>query len=218
MRIKRQTLQRRQAYSLLEMVVVLLLTSIIMMALITLVATILRVSATTHARSLAREELINFVQEFEKDLRNSAKVGECGGNEAGFKCDVFTNAPYRWQSCEREVPQLCSELGATCDLKGVEISMCKYLLDSSGNPTGDPVLKFNDLYNLEKFGITSVGETVVEGEGTEEGPIESTRKVISFTAVASHPNKRLGINNLIRQSIVSTKNFELVVRTNASEP
>ncbi len=189
----------------MEMLVVIALTSVIMLALVTLVGEILRISANASARSKAREDMVSFVLEFEKDLRNATQVGNCSGQNAQFSCDIYTNTSYRWTACPRVLPPLCSELGDDCDTKGVEITMCKYRLGGSGLPDGEPIVKFNELYNLEEFGVTVVETATPTAE-------DITRRAVAFTIAVSHPNKRLGIDNLVRQSIISTKNFELTVQ------
>jgi hypothetical protein len=195
-----------------------------MLALVTLVGSILRISANASARSKAREDMVSFVLEFEKDLRNATQVGNCSGQNAQFVCDIYTNTSYRWAACPRVVPPLCSELGDDCDTKGIEITLCKYRLGGSGLPDGEPIVKFNELYNLEDFGVTlvetSIGaaqggqseQTGQPGQTTRPGADDITRRAVAFTIAVSHPNKRLGIENLVRQSIISTKNFELTVQ------
>lgn len=197
---------------------VIALTSVIMLALVTLVGEILRISANASARSKAREDMVSFVLEFEKDLRNATQVGNCSGQNAQFVCDIYTNTSYRWAACPRETPPLCSELGQDCDTKGIEITMCKYRLGGSGLPDGEPLVKFNELYNLEEFGVTVVETATGAAQGGQAGqtaPAQAediTRRAVAFTIAVSHPNKRLGIENLVRQSIISTKNFELTVQ------
>ncbi len=203
------------------MLVVIALTSVIMLALVTLVGSILRISANASARSKAREDMVSFVLEFEKDLRNATQIGNCSGQNAQFVCDIYTNTSYRWAACPREVPPLCSELGDDCDTKNIEITMCKYRLGGSGLPDGEPIVKFNELYNLEEFGVTVVETSTDAAQGGQTGqpgqtaPAQAddiTRRAVAFTIAVSHPNKRLGIENLVRQSIISTKNFELTVQ------
>jgi Tfp pilus assembly protein PilX len=206
--------KKQQAYSLLEMIVTLLLTGLIMLALINLVSTILRVSAISYNRSLIREELGTFVDEFEKDIRNSSRVGTCSGSGATFKCDFYTDNLYRWESCSRDAAFIneCKSNSATCDYKNIQVTMCKYLVDASSSTlpeVGQPLVRFDDKTNLDQFSVRDVTLSTDPNANTDQ-----VRRVIEFTAVASSPNKRLNINNIFRQSIVTTKNFELVVKAN----
>ncbi len=211
---KKVQIQRKKAYSLIEMLVTLVITSIIMMGLISLLATILKISAMSHNRSKTREDLVNFSLEFEKDLRNASKVGICEGNEENFVCEIYTNALYRWTSCPREEPDFCKQ-GTVCDTKGVEVTMCKYLIDNDGNTIGEPLLKFDNTYNLEKFGVVMIAQDKLSDQQSDQENSNkefTTKKIMSFTAIVSHPNSRYKINNIVRQSFISTKNFETILK------
>ncbi len=205
--------KKKKAYSLVEMLVTLVLTSIIMFALIALLSQILQISAMTYNRSKLREDLNNFTDRIEKDLRNASRIGQCGGDESGvtpdteFRCDFFLNGLYSWRRCERGSVDFCEGNGL-CDLKGAgEYTLCKYSLDNDLNIVGEPLEKFNSLYNLERFSISVVADS--PDPDTEED--QSARRVVSLILVASHPNQRLKIDNMIRQTLISTKNFDNTV-------
>lgn len=215
--------KRLKAMSLLELLVTLVITSMIMIVMVNIMAVILRISAQTHNRTLLREDLKDFALQFEKDLRNARRVGACEGENGTFNCDFFTDGYYRWTSCTVAKPDLCTENGAAnCNDKapyagGNRLSMCKYALrpDGSLDPAAEPLITFNYNYNLNVFRIDTVSdEPIVPGqeESGQAQAQESFRRVVTFTAVASHPNKRLGINNVVRQSVVSTKNFEVLIQ------
>lgn len=193
-------LKSKSAYSLIEMIVVLAITSLVMVALVNLMASIMRISASNTTRGKAREDLANLVQEFEKDLRNASKVSNCSGSGSSFICEIYTSGYYRWRSCPRVTTNVCNSISGRCDLKNATYTMCKYALSASGVEVGQPLVKFNDLYNLEQFQVNSVI--------TPATRTESSNRVIAFTALVSHPNAGLNINNVVRQSIVSTRNFD----------
>jgi hypothetical protein len=204
---------KKKAYSLVEMLVTLVLTSIIMFALIALLSQILQISAMTYNRSKLREDLNNFTDKIEKDLRNASKIGQCGGDESGvtpdteFRCDFFLNGLYSWRRCERGTVDFCQG-NALCDLKGAEdYTLCKYSLDNDLNVVGEPLEKFNPLYNLERFSINVVADNP-DPDAVDD---QSSRRVVSLILVTSHPNQRLKIDNMIRQTLISTKNFDNTV-------
>lgn len=230
--ILRRTVKKKfSGYSLLEMIVTLALTSLIMVSLILLLTTILQVTAMTYNRAKLREDLINFSQQLEKDLRNASKVANCSGtykveNAGGagqaevddFSCVFYSDAIYQWKTCPRPEPAICTINAAECDLKKATKSLCKVRLSQAPDENGviplgaeeTVVSQFDNLYNLEQFGINTVrDEALTTSSGTSAF---STRRVLSFYAVASHPNKRLKIENIIRQSLISTKNFESVLK------
>ncbi len=192
------------AYSLLELLVTLVITSIIMIALITLFTNVLRLSAISYGRAEAREELVNFLEEFEKDLRNASQVGTCEGfivageSDSSFLCEFVTDAEYRWASCPKPavgssgLPSICSSNNFDCRPGGLTI--CKY--------RGDELISnFNYFYNIEQFGVSGFSTNT-----------DSSNQTLSVVGVVSHPNQTFEINNIVRQSVVSTKNFERNVR------
>lgn len=214
--------RRLKAMSLLEMIVTLVLTAFIMLVMISTLSTILRVSAQTYNRTALREDLKDFVLQFEKDLRNARRVGTCEGENADFSCDFFTDGYYRWTACPVQKPDLCQTGGtANCNDKAPyngsqRLSMCKYALRPDGtlDPAAQPLVTFNYNYNLNVFRVDTVSDEplIPPVEGEEPTNPESFRRVLTFTAVASSPNKRLNINNIVRQSVISTKNFEVLIQ------
>jgi hypothetical protein len=206
-KIKLNFRRKLKAYSLLEMVVTLFLTSMIMLALVSLLAQILQISAITHNRTQTAEDVTNFVQLFEKDIRNAATVGECGGSGEDFSCEFFSNAVFRWQTCTpRELPAQCTDdnLGL-CDTKNIDYTICKYRVDPDTNDVvGDPVYKLDGTYNIDRL----VVENVAAPEGVAEDE-RTTRRVISLIINVSHPVNKFKIDNIVRQTLITTKNFEI---------
>lgn len=233
-------------YSLLELIVSLALTAVVMLGMIYIVTTLLRLQATTFNRAQLREDMVNFSLEFEKDLRNSSKVGLCDGYNESFYCVVLTDSYYLWTSCPKPPASMCTGTGADCVApspvpQGLALppgnynglTMCKIsLVNAVQNPSLDlstlaglqavrvaawqdtvtyPVLAILDNnYNLDRFGVTSALKGAQDGAAVLSP--EAARRAVATTMVASHPNKRLNIRNILRQTVVSTKNFERVVR------
>lgn len=223
MRIKRIP-KKLGAMSLLEMIVTLVITALVMLVMVNMLAVILRISAHTHTRTILREDLKDFVLQFEKDLRNARRVGECGGENADFNCEFFTDGYYRWTSCTVPKPDLCQDNNANCSDKspyngGNRLSMCKYALRADGtlDPAAEPIVVFNYNHNLNVFRVDTVSDEPISNEQSSAEGSESFRRVITFTAVASSPNKRLDVNNIVRQSVISTKNFEVLIKNPEAE-
>ncbi|MFW5702461.1 MAG: PulJ/GspJ family protein [Candidatus Dojkabacteria bacterium] len=204
-------LKSAKAYSLLEMLIVLVLTSIVMIGLIELLVIILGVSASTYNRSLIREDMQTIALEFEKDLNNARRVGVCEGENEDFVCELFTDAEYRWEMCPVDYSDFClGQLNSdSCNNRalpanGQKLSLCKYRVNSDGDVR---VSTFDKRYNVNLIRVEEVAnEPIDDSEGSE-----SFRKTLLFTMVTSHPNARLNINNVITQSVLSTKNFEVFI-------
>jgi hypothetical protein len=201
------------------MVVTLAITGFIMLALVQTLTQILRVSASTYNRTVLREELKNFVLEFEKDMRNARRVGECNGENADFTCEFFTDGFYRWEACVVDEPDICEVDPSNCNDRSPRngnnerLSMCKYALSPDGSlpNNAEPITVYDYNYNLNLFRVEEISDEPIDPDDPDS---ESFRRVISFTAVTSHPNDRLNIDNLLRQSIVTTKNFEVLIESN----
>jgi len=229
-----------RAYSLLELVVTLLLTSMIMLALIYIVSSLLRLSAISYNRAKLREDTVDFVEEFEKDLRNASKVGKCEGVVAfgalpsanTFQCVFLTDRVYMWTTCPAPIPDICAA-GANCTNRAATgtpfsgggtqpITMCKYAVSGSepnfiaDTAAVNPISIFDTNYYLERFEVTNVVTPDINPATNPNNSLSSAdavRRTIAFTAVVSHPNTRLNINNIVRQSLITTKNFDRVIKT-----
>jgi hypothetical protein len=216
--IKKVFRAKFKAYSLLEMVVTLFLTSMIMLALVSLMSQILQISAITYNRTQTSEDITDFVQSFEKDIRNAATVGECGGEGENFNCEFFSNAVYRWSTCTpRELPAQCTAgESSACDDNGIDYTVCKYRVTS--DPTGQDELIFqlNSTYNLDVLRISEVeinstnsGNNNQNNQNSQDNQDpEDQRRVIALTVSASHPVTKFKIDNIVRQTVITTKNFE----------
>lgn len=214
---------RLRAFSLIEMVVTLLITGIIMLALIGVVATILNVSAITHNRARTREDLVSFTQFIERDLRNAFRIGQCGGNlrssasdsqvaNEPFRCEIFTDDYYVWTSCARDPVPLCENNSGICNLNGQTETICKYRLNAAGEITGEELFKLDSLYNVDDFQVTVVGQGNLQNSSVSS--IESdqySQSLVAITTVLSHPNENLRIDNVVRQSLLTTKNYQGVI-------
>jgi|GEM_PF-5971225 len=247
-----------KAFSLLEMVVTLGITSFIMLALVGIFANVLRISATTAARSKGREDIAAIAQEFEKDIKNASTVVYCDGaadmsgnpitdedynHLADFTGDAKIMAPeanakkflwceyttgsstFVWTICERSYAQPATVDGKSggalikvwnnpasiysnsnvYDIGSIHTGFCKYNITRSGGTISSSTLvsMLNGVYNVNFMSVQIVPEF------NAAGSVDTSKRVISFVLVASHPNKRLNVKNLIRQSLVPTKNFEL---------
>lgn len=198
----------KQAFSLIEMVVVLAITSILMLAIIGIVTTVLRISAIVYNRAQIRENLITVSNQFEKDIRNADSLGACGGEYDGdptttprFSCTFgFSGATYVWETCPREIPPECTEPGnnyCTDESETFAETLCKRRV---GSP--EIITEFDNYYNLKYVGVSDL---------YDEDPDPEARRLIAFTMVAAHPADNLNIDNMVRQSVVTTKNFETVI-------
>jgi prepilin-type N-terminal cleavage/methylation domain-containing protein len=216
---------KSKGFSLLEMIITLVLTSIVLLALISLLTIILRISASTYNRSILREDTKNFALEFEKDLRNARRVGDCAGENESFQCDFFNGDYFRWRSCAVEESDICAGDSENCNDRspkaqggdaifniqpGDRLSMCKYIMNADGTlKQQEPVVVFDYNYNLNLFRVEEISDEPIDIEDPES---ESFKRVLAFTLVSSHPNKRLKINNILRQSLITTKNFEVLIQ------
>jgi len=218
------------------------ITGVIMLALVELLGNILHVAAVTQNRSKLREDLLQFSQEFEKDFKNAAKIGDCGGitvdglginldsglqsqaKTGNFKCDVFTQTSdptavgYEWAACLRtSQPDVCLNNAGNCNSIISPYLMCKYYLrpnanvtfeganssNSTADTTNGPILEFDYNNSIDQFGAITIAR---EEDPNNLGTAKKT--VIYFYAIASNPYKPLNIQNMLRTSILSTKNYD----------
>ena len=172
--------KRSRAFSLLEMLVSLAILAVIIPLLSNLLVDTIRSSLLLSARSSTREELSSLVALVRSDIRNADEIVNCG--EIGN--------PASQLSCELIVEGNVVRWQA-CDSD--PLVMCKLdatnqeLLNSSAN------FKLESVRFEPGFGDSSI----------------ATQRSIIVTVVGSHQNTDLDINNLVVQTTVSTRNYNL---------
>lgn len=179
MKIKTSS-RKLSAFSILELTVTLGIVGIIMVMLSNILITSISISQKSLARSFAREEVSQIVDAIASDIKGANEIKECSGDiAAGVNCRFISDAEYLWTTCPGTNPG--------------DMRICKF--DSAGNQiyASSPSLNFY-VFNIER--------------GFESGDSEARRNIL-ITLAASDIRTGLGINNIVRQTSVSTRNYLL---------
>jgi prepilin-type N-terminal cleavage/methylation domain-containing protein len=168
------------AFSLLEIMVSMAIIGIIMAMLSNVLVNSILISQKSIARSFVREELSDIVDRIASDIRDANTVNGCSGSLQTAKCDLVLDVPVTWKTCVNGT--------------GGNYDVCK--VDANGNVlfSSSPSIK------LKNF-------TFDQGFDTGTNTI---RKNVLITIVADHVNTATGVTNILRQTSVSTRNYELI--------
>jgi len=172
--------KKKKAYTLTEVLVSLGVVAIVLTILVNALVNAVEISAKNLARSSLREEITAVSNLITQDIRNADYLNI---DEGG--CLDGTNF------CELVVDGVTTRW-EICNLD----SICKF-----SSETGESVQVYQSSEDLEI-------ETLIFDRGlTTE--TETALVDIMVTIVGSHSNDQLDINNLVRQFIVSTRNYNL---------
>ncbi len=175
MQIKR--LKNKKAYSLLEVIVTLAITSIIIVMLTNILLLSLDISKKSFIRASIREEQSKILLKIEKDIKNSILIDSCSGENETALCEVTLDKKYYWALCD----------------DGNLRSICKKI--NLNTPNEQIVEKLPDYINVNYISF-------------EQAPSEDlSKKTIVVTLSFSYKDETYGINDLVRQVIVSTRNY-----------
>lgn len=171
--------KNKKGYSLLEVLVSLGIMAIVITMLFNVLIVGIQSSLRVLARSVVREEIAYVSGLIARDIRNSDRVFNCGETSLQNSCDFFrNNIRYRWGQCTGETTRIC-----------------KYDITDLSSP----VEVFKSSQNV---GVTRIDFT--QGFGTSES---DRLRTVLLTIVASHNNSYVNVNNVFRQSSISTRNF-----------
>jgi len=184
-----ETSERKNAYSLVEMLVTLIVVNIIIVMMANILVTSFKISILAQERSMAREELTNTVNLIRRDLRNASIIVELidsGGDDTSIYkgISLHTDLEYiKWVTCGDDNTQIC-----------------RYIIGADGtsetpNYISTPKLK------ITKFEITDMQDAGLSGNDRQA--------TISLLITADHSREELNIKNLYRQVNISTRNFPL---------
>jgi type II secretory pathway pseudopilin PulG len=169
----------KRGYSIVEVLVSLGIMTIVITMLFNVLILGLQSSIKSIARSSVREELSNISGLISRDFRNSENIVNCAETtEQEFECTFFkNNVRYSWRRCNDDITKVC-----------------KYEL---GNVQSE-IYRSSDNLNFETFEFHY-------GFGNQDN--ENGVNNILLTLVVSHTNSYININNVFRQTYISTRNY-----------
>lgn len=177
-----------KAYTLAEIVVSLGIIGIIITIFFNVLIVSLKITFKNIARSSTREEITTVTNLISKDLRNAIVVSDCGQTAVSEYCELVVD--------NEEVRwEKCSS-----DPERI----CKVDVES-GN-----VVYQSD----ENFKLT----TLTFENSFSDTSSNVSQKVILLTLVADHVNPDTNVNNVVRQTAISTRNYELHAGTSIIDP
>lgn len=175
----------KKAYSLLEVIVSLAIVSVAIVTLINFLVISLRLNVISLARSVIREELNSISTLVSRDIRNADLVLNCGNTSelaVSSECSFVSRGNiFRWQMCVES------------DLVD---RICKYQLNADLEPISTEFASISNA-KINDFSF-SRGFTGIENN--------SSINIILLIS-ADHINDTLNINNLFRETSVSTRNY-----------
>lgn len=170
--------KNKKGYSLVEILVSLGILSIVITMLFNVLIVGLQSSLKITARSFVREEMANISGFISRDIRNSDKILNCGETAIEYSCVFFkNNIRYKWERCDNNN------------------YVCKYDLTDINNPL--VVYKSSQSVLINSLEFT---------QGFGSGETQKAKNIL-FTIVASHTNSYVNINNVFRQTSISTRNY-----------
>jgi type II secretory pathway pseudopilin PulG len=174
------TKSKMRAFSLVELIVSISIVGLIIIMLNNIILTTALVSQKSLARSFVREELSNIADLVASDIRSADRVGNCAGS--------MLSGDLR---CE--IYGLQTVVWQICNVDGEDF-ICR--TDVQGTPI---------FMSAKDVNIQSASFELGFGDGTAP-----TRRSILFTIVAGHDNEKLDVTNIVRQIIISTRNYVLM--------
>lgn len=187
--LTKRKLKLKKGYSLLEIIISLAIMAVVITIMFSTLILGLQISVVSLARSVIREELSNISSLISRDIRNSDFVLECGslsGSSASCKV-VQKGETYLWSKC--------NSLGISTGNASTDLSICKFKVLSDGSLSN--IISTSKVLVVNDFDFSY-------GFSLENSIIKSN---IVVTIVAAHKTESFGINNVIKQIAVSTRNF-----------
>lgn len=170
----------KKGFSLLELLISISIMAVIMILFLNILTLTAEVTFKAIARSNLREEMSNIANLVTRDIRNSNIILECGQESPSDSCTMsIGDEVIRWSICEVD-------------------RYCREVYNSS---TSDFELDFRSQENL-----------LLNEIAFERGFIDtnsSSENNVLFTMTASHRNEDTGVENLLLQKTISTRNYEL---------
>lgn len=177
----------KKAYSFVEILISLGVISIIIVMLFNTVIVSFRVAAKISARSFVREEITSVVNAIARDIRNSDQILSCNGSSCTMvKGDLLIS----WESCN---PIGQSETSEICRREYPANSYPPVVTDLVKETASSDILQVT-IFTFEPISIGLTSDTQVN---------------ILITIVGSHQDPDLEINNIVRQTTISTRNYEI---------
>lgn len=168
-----------KGYSLLEMIVSLSIVGVATIVMMNFMIMSFKISAIIMGRSLVREELATVMNSVGRDFKNSDFSPTCAVD--GLSCEFsIEGVRYRWYLCSNST-KICKDKYDSFTSTYVNV----YTLSNNVNIN---YFKFENGYSSAGLGGNSN---------------------ILLTISAAHSNESLGINNVIKQSSYSLRNYEL---------
>jgi type II secretory pathway pseudopilin PulG len=167
------------AFSILEMTVTLGITAVIMLMLSNVLVNSIAISQRSLIRSFVREEVAQISDAIAGDIKAANQVVNCAGTLANVSCTLITDQEYTWKTCPG------NQSGQT--------KICKI------NSKEEIIYSTSENLNFKIFTIEP---------GFEEG-VSISRRNLLVTISADHIQPALGIQNILRQASVSTRNYLL---------
>ena len=187
--------KRLLAYSLLEVMVTLAIFSLLTLILVNTLIVNLRVSRTISNRSRIRNELNEFANLLERDVRNAAFVKECDNNNSVFASLGKPNTV----ACKLEIPNSTGAGNSTFVWVYQSIGPDHYIYKLNGaEDSADIIYQTASILNIDSISI----EKIIDSSNEE-------RATILVTVIASAKDPSWNIVNQVRQVIVSTRNYKV---------
>ncbi len=169
----------KKAYSILEIIVSLSIVGFAMVVMINFLILGLQISIFSLARSFIREEMSNISTLISRDLRGADIIVACGDVVPTNMCEFVINGErFRWELCDNNT-RVCKN-----QIIGTQVTTVF---------TSSQAMKANSL----EFIYGAIYDT----------SNQSAFNVI-VTLSASHATENYNINNIVKQTSVSTRNFE----------
>jgi prepilin-type N-terminal cleavage/methylation domain-containing protein len=173
----------KKAYSLLEVIISLAIVGMAITIMFNFLILSLQVSLSSFARSFIREEISNNLALISRDIRNADKINNCGQNDIANSCEIILDGEkIVWSKCGQGSTQICK----------------------------DKILPTGEIVNL----FTSSSNFIVSSLDFVQGYLANTSNTkinIIVTISGDHANKSLKVKNIIKQSSISTRNYELTL-------
>lgn len=180
--MKRNTSKKNKvaAFSLVELIVSMAIIGIILLMLNTVIINTAIIAQKSLARSFVREELATIADLVSSDIRKADRVGVCSGSLSG-------------RDLRCEIFGLDSVVWQICSIDSVDY-ICRT------DPSGTPLFTSSTTLGLQEATFEI---------GFSSG-ITDTRRNVIFTIIGGHANENFGVSNVVRQSVVSTRNYVLL--------
>lgn len=173
------TFKNKKGYSIVEVLVSLGIMAVVITMLFNVLIVGIESSLKIIARSFVREEISSITGQITRDVRNSDRITSCGETSTQNSCEFFkNNIRYRWTLCTDSTNRVC-----------------KYDMTNSASPT--TVYRSSQNVNITTLDFA-------QGFGVSE--TEKSKNIL-FTIIGSHTNSYVNVNNVFRQTSISTRNF-----------